>query len=263
MLFGSITNKTDSPWSSRHRAYVKISVASVVVLVLSIVLFNIWYEPPTCFDGKKNQDEIGVDCGGQCSQYLLCKQQVSGLDVLFAKVFSISEGVWSAVAYVQHTNNNAYTNEARYKFEFYDVDGKFIGEREGSTFVGSEETRLVVIESKLDLGERTPYRVMFEWLDDPVWRLYTPTRNIVVEIVKLNYGVEIRAWLRNNQPVPVKDVEVSVLVFDNTETAIAVSTTYVEFVGPRESVPISFSWPHYFDKKITRTEFHYRVKQPD
>jgi hypothetical protein len=256
----------DSPWSSRHRAYVNIGIASVFLLVLSIVLFSIWYEPPTCFDQKQNQDEIGVDCGGQCSEFLLCAQQVSGLDILFAKVFSISEGVWSAVAYVQHTNNNAYTNEARYKFEFYDVDGKFIGEREGSTYVGSEETRFVIVESKLDLGERTPYRVMFEWLEDPVWHLYTPTKNIVVEereIVRLNYGVEIRAWLRNNQPVPVKDVEVSVLVFDNTETAIAVSTTFVEFVGPRESVPISFSWPHYFDKKITRTEFHYRVKQPD
>jgi hypothetical protein len=241
MLFGSTSNGMDSPWSSRHRAYVKISIASVFLLVLSIVLFSIWYEPPTCFDQKQNQDEIGVDCGGQCA--LLC-----------------------AVAYVQHTNNNAYTKEARYKFEFYDVDGKFIGEREGTTHVGSEETRFVIVESKLDLGERTPYRVMFKWLNEPVWHRYAPTKNIVVEereIVKLNYGVEIRAWLRNNQPVPVKDVEVAVLVFDNTETAIAVSTTFVEFVGPRESVPISFSWPHYFDKKITRTEFHYRVKQPD
>ena len=257
----------DSLWASRHRAYVKIAAGSVAAVVLLIILFNIWYEPPTCFDRKQNQDELGVDCGGQCALY--CSAQMKSVDVEWTKTFPITEGVWSAVALVQHSNLNARSTLTPYRFTFYDVDGKLIGTRTGQNFFSSDDKRVFpIIEPKVDLGERTPYRTMFEWLEEPTWYRYTPLSSERVkveerEIVKLNYGVEIRAWLRNDLPEPLQNIEVAVVLTDLSNNAIAVSTTFVDSVPARSGVPISFSWPEYFVKNLTRTAFYYRIKNPE
>jgi len=187
----------------------------------------------------------------------------------WTKTFPISEGAWSAVALVEHSNLNARSNSVPYRFTFYDVEGKFIGERRGETFFSSDDKRVFpIVEPKVDLGERTPYRTMFEWLDEPAWYRYSPISNERVkveerEVVRLNYGIEIRAWLKNDQPEPLENVEVAVVVTDLQNNAIAVSTTFVEFVPARSGVPISFSWPEYFVRDLTRTAFFYRIKQPE
>jgi len=253
----------DSVWSSRRRAYVRTGFVSVVVLAISVVALVVWYEPPTCFDGKKNQDELGVDCGGQCT--IFCAEQMQSLKVNWTKTFNISPQVWSAVTLVEHSNFGAQSGLIPYKFTFYDYEGKPIGERTGETFFNSDDKRVFpIIEPKLDFGERTPYRTMFEWLDAPKWQKYTPIIDGVQveerEIIKLNYGLEIRAWLANERPFPLSTVDVAVVVLDKENNAIAVSTTFVEYVAPRGGVPLSFSWPHDFTERPTRTEFYYRTR---
>ena len=47
-----------------------LHTASIVILAIILIVglpaFLLLYKAPTCFDGKQNQGEGGIDCGGPC-----------------------------------------------------------------------------------------------------------------------------------------------------------------------------------------------------
>ena len=61
-----------------------------------------FHKTPTCFDGVKNQNEKGLDCGGVCTR--ICSGDISTPIVMWQRVFQVTPGVYSAVAYIQNPN---------------------------------------------------------------------------------------------------------------------------------------------------------------
>jgi hypothetical protein len=217
------------------------------------------YKPPTCYDGDRNQGELGKDCGGPCR--LLCPFQTEDMEVEWTNLFEIAPDSWTAAAYVQNKNADAFTREAKYRFTFYDSIGRMIGTREGSTFVGGEPS-LLVLESRIDGTVNEPYRVTFEWVGKPVYYKADRVKDVLIEqheILPATVGSEVRAVLANRQPVAAEDVEVALIAYDADQNAMAVSTTYVDFLAPRSTRAISFSWPTGFAERPSRIEFITRV----
>lgn len=245
----------DSPWAFRRRTRLTAILITVLFVSLITYLYITTYQPPNCFDNSKNQDEQGIDCGGSCS--LMCQFQTEAMDIEWARLFEVTPGTWTAAAYIQNRNYNAYTNNARYRFTFYDSSGRVIGTREGTSFAGGESA-FAIIESRITNENNTPYRVSFEWIGQPVYYRLNVRPDIAVEgydMVPSAVGTEIRTVLRNKQPVPVRNAEVVFIAYDADENAIAASKTYVEYLGPRSSQQISFSWPEGFATKPSRVEF--------
>ena len=53
-------------WSSKRKStYITVTV-SLILITIAVVVFSYLYEAPTCIDGKQNQEEDGIDCGGPC-----------------------------------------------------------------------------------------------------------------------------------------------------------------------------------------------------
>ena len=67
-------------WSKKRQIIYLALVVGFFIFVTTVFLFFLLYETPTCFDGKQNQEEIGIDCGGPCVR--LCVFQVEELSVL-------------------------------------------------------------------------------------------------------------------------------------------------------------------------------------
>ena len=69
----------------------QIFYVGVLVLFFSIAGFLIIYpklsKSPTCFDGRQNGEELGVDCGGACAK--ACVAQVDNISVLWSRAFKI------------------------------------------------------------------------------------------------------------------------------------------------------------------------------
>ena len=253
----------DSPWAFRRRARLSAVILLVGVVFLVWYLYVNTYAPPTCFHAKRNQAEEGTDCGGPCR--LLCPFHTEDTEVMWTRLFEISPGSWTAVAYVQNRNYNAYTPDARYRFTLYDSSGRSIGTREGTTFVGGEPT-LAVVESRIEGINNEPYRATFEWVGKPSYYREERIRDVVIEqheIVPSSIGVDVRAVINNKQPVSVEDVEVVLIAYDKDQNATAVSKTYVEYLGPRSTQSINFSWPKGFSVKPSRIEFIPRVPATD
>jgi hypothetical protein len=81
-----------SSWASRRRRlYFEGALGTFTLIVVAIWFLNL--ERPTCFDGRNNQDELGVDCGGSCA--IFCPAQVLGPVVRWSRMFEVTTGLYN------------------------------------------------------------------------------------------------------------------------------------------------------------------------
>jgi hypothetical protein len=234
-------------------------VGTVLLVGLGLYFTVGLYRPPSCVDRKQNQDEQGVDCGGKCSTY--CAWQTQEVRLVWARTFESSPGVYNAVAYLENPNFDKQADVAKYRFRMYDEDGVMVAEREGVTSMRRDPI-VTVFEARILLQSGEPYRTTFEWVEGITWKKAELARRVQVgeeSVVPARVGSELRAVVQNAEPVPLRDVEVVVIVYDSSETAIAVSRTYIDFLAPREKKAISFAWTTTLPKNIGRIEFISRV----
>lgn len=239
-------------WSLKRRlTYITIFLVFIAVVGGWFGFVNL-YEPPSCFDGKQNDIEAGIDCGGAC-QYL-CSFQVSEPVVLFSRSFEVVPGVYNAVAYVENPNLDVGNRSIEYTFTLYDSRNNIITERSGRTFIGVGQVS-PIFEGAIETGDSIPTRTILELVDNGKWEqmraqtiLPFVVRNKVLE--NASSLPKVRAELENTSVIDHQDVEVVSVVFDANENAIATSRTFVEKLPKKSSVPIVFTWPQPFATEL-------------
>src|SRR3989344_2585469 len=115
-------------WRAKQQFKYFSFIAGAVLLILGAVLFFIFTRPGTCSDGKQNNGELGVDCGGSCAR--LCPFEISDVIVHWARAFPAREGFYDAVASIENPNFNAGVKDFTYTFKLYDVKNIIVGTRE-------------------------------------------------------------------------------------------------------------------------------------
>jgi len=240
-------------WATKRKLqYFGIIVATAIIFVV-IPFYVFIYEAPTCFDGFKNGDEKGVDCGGSCR--LLCSIEISKpISRWDPRVFRVSLGVYNAIAYLENPNVTGKVNVAPYVFRFYDKDNILITERSGKTFIPTGSV-FGVFEGRIETRDRIPVRATFEFTSDLIWeRDTTPRPNISVvnkALVNEESSPRVEATVKNNSLSRVNNLELVVIIFDGSGNAIAVSRTFVDSIERGETKPVVFTWPIPFE---TRSE---------
>ena len=104
---------------------------SILFFIFVFGFYNIFLKAaPTCFDGIKNQNETGIDCGG--IRPLCILTELSPLELKGAvKVFGLSSG--RVVFLADVLNSNSYGADAvPYEFLVYDRSGDVIEKIKGS-----------------------------------------------------------------------------------------------------------------------------------
>jgi hypothetical protein len=106
-------------WEFRKK-WLRIIVGSIVLIaaLAAFIYFNFLKKPETCFDGKQNQNETGVDCGGSCLK--ICEAEASPLIKLWTRPFIVSPGIASVVAYIENPNETAGIKSIPYEIRIYD-----------------------------------------------------------------------------------------------------------------------------------------------
>ena len=249
----------DSSWSAKRRFRIKLAAGFLAVVLIGILLAVLFSHPPTCFDSRKNQEEVGVDCGGTCA--LMCSTQISEARVAWAQPFRVADGWYSAVAYIEHINKDAYVERVPYRFQFYDSDGVLITERSGYTHLTSDPVNAVFV-GRVDTGERAVARVSFSWLEQPRWYRQDRSYRVTLEgqrLVSTPFGNDLMATLHNEEPTLLTDVKVVTILYDSAHNAIAASETYVDQLLPWAPHNVTFSWPGPFVRTPVRIELIPRV----
>lgn len=249
-------------WASRRRSiYTGIVVAIALVIVVPFAFFLLNKEP-TCFDGKQNGQELGIDCGGICER--LCEIQISAPVLIWSRSFKVADGVYNSVAYVENPNFNSGVFQIPYTFKLFDDKNLLIAERKGSTYM-SPNSVTPIFEGVISTGQRIPVKTFFEFDTLPEWHKSEDKKSILsikdIVLTGEKSSPRINAVLTNRSIETIKDIEVVAIVFDSKDNAIAVSSTFVERLYDRSTYNLVFTWPNAFDIKPSRIEIIPRIPQ--
>ena len=250
-------------WSSRKRFFY-ISIFLVIVLV--IVGLFIWsrQKAPSCFDNEQNQNELGVDCGGVCSN--VCSNEAVDLIKLWARTFRVSVGNYGTAALIENPNIFG-AKEINYRFQLYDRDNLLVNEREGKTYLNPDE-RFIIYEPNIPTGSRDVVRVFFELKDEEniIWkRLEQALPKVDISVrnkrIVLEPSPKVAATIENKSFFALKNIELTAVVFAEDQNAIAASKTVVASLNPDEVKEIFFTWPEAFTRKASYVEIFSRVNR--
>jgi hypothetical protein len=250
-------------WGSKK----KLSYLSVFILMMLIGIFILIFpylnKAPTCFDGKQNGDETGVDCGGSCAR--VCTNQAYGLVNIWSRAFWVNNSNYNVMALIENQNTEAGVPLISYEFRIYDDKNIFLGRRQGTTFINSND-RSVVFESGFDFGNRRPVRVDFQFTNQPTWiridRRQRDALSIDVKDRVLSNQFEsprLEAIVVNNTLTDIKELDVYAILYDENENVLNVSKTYIPELMRASEYKIIFTWPRAFEKSPTRIDIFPQV----
>ncbi len=235
-------------WSTKRRFIYGGSTILVLAIIFTAVFFGLVYKTPTCFDGARNGDETGVDCGGSCVN--LCINENLAPVVLWSKTFNISGDVYSAVAYVENPNINSKNSSAQYEFKIYDSNNNLILTKEGQTSIPKNK-KFAIFETGLVIKNNKPRTVDFKFTSFEKWE-----KDLEKDLdIELSYGTllstttspRIVGTITNDSLKTVPQSELSVFILDGKENVVAASRTFVDNLTPRSSQDFVFTWPKAFD----------------
>ncbi|MBX2866605.1 VWA domain-containing protein [Candidatus Kaiserbacteria bacterium] len=231
------------PWAFWRRTQYVLGILFLVILVGAGSFFSL-RGPATCFDGKQNGDETGVDCGGSCTR--VCSFEVSQPTTQWARAFEIAPGRYNAVAYVENANQGVGTPRFSYTFKLYDADGVIV-ERKGETILPPNSV-YPVFEGRINTGLRKPTHTVIEYEQPELWLPASSGREQFRisnrELSDVGTLPRLTASMQNTGVSDASNVEVVATIFDSKGNALTASQTVVEALPARGTETVTFTWPN-------------------
>lgn len=246
-------------WSGKRKMIYAGSIVFIGVLIAIRIVYPIFTKAPTCFDGKKNGEEMGVDCGGSCQKF--CTLEVNNLILLWSRSFRSSPTTYSAVAYIENQNLNAEAVGVPYEFKMYDDKNTLIARKEGVTRI-SRNGRSVVFEPNIVVGNRIPKTTRFQFLASPEFvrvdvnkadRLKISAKEMKFENEQTTTP-KLSGYLENKSLITVPDIDVIAVLYDKDNNAVTVGKTYIDVLKGDTRAPIVFTWNEPLLTPVVRIE---------
>lgn len=244
---------------ARRRQFNYIVGVVCVFLVAGILIYFFSKPEPTCFDGKWNGEEAGVDCGGPCT--LACTSQVKNLKIYWTRPIQVETGRYDLVAQVENLNADLGVRNLGYTFSLYDENNILLTKREGTTFVNPGE-KFVIFESRLETGERVAKKAFLEFADKIIWEkaepigkdLYIERRDFVNEPQPI-----LHLLIGNKRLELVRNVRIISVLSDINGNALASSATLVDEIGPNSAQDVYLTWPKPLELAPTFIDSYWRL----
>jgi hypothetical protein len=251
-------------WASSRRTLILVIVFSVIAAIAAVTLIATLYETPSCSDGKQNQGEEGIDCGGSCSR--VCDASAMPPTVSFVRDVKGLNGRTDVVAYVENPNGFAAAKGVKYTIELFSEDRVLLATREG-TLELPPAAGVAVYVPNVYSGTRVVAQAFLE-IDDAslLWYRYDDTRPVLRVSDETTSGTEaaprISARLTNPTVETLNNLVVIATVFDAEGNAIAATQTVVASVPPQGSATALFTFAAPFPSTPSRIDVQPRIPLP-
>lgn len=229
-----------------------------LTVVVGLPAYFFFYQAPTCFDGKQNGDEAGVDCGGSCR--LLCSAEALPLSSKSdPRVLTIAPGVYEVVSLVENLNPLAEIYRARYIVKVFG-QGNPVPLR---TFEGEAHIprggRVAVFEGPFTIESgAVPTRATLEWGSPLVWQrsegVLPDVRVVSTAVSREELAPRLDIVLENFSLETATNIDLTALLYDESGNIFAASKTFVDSISPGGKVPAVFVWPRPFGRNVLNTE---------
>lgn len=235
-------------WSTRRKFIYILAVIVTVSAVTVYSLRNVLFPTPTCFDGKKNGYEIGVDCGGICS--LKCSSEVNPINVVWSQALETSPNVYDFVALISNKNIDNTSYQLGYTFIAYDENGNEIATVIGATLV-PVNTDFPIIKQNIPLDKK-PKEVIVKLSDGSHFVVAEKPTSPTISTVNTKYEAgdtpRIYSTVVNNKLLAIYNLPIRVVVYDINNNAFAAGETIIDYLDKEDTRDISFTWHKSFVK---------------
>jgi len=258
-----------SSWRDKRRSIMVLILVVFVILYIFYKSYSNLFPTETCFDGIKNNNERGVDCGGYCQ--LICPFDISPLQIKFAKAVETEKDLYDLVALIQNNNQaqNPMDGKINYSFTIYDKAGQILETMNGSTTIPLAQDFPIILQNiflPLSESENSISRVQFKILNDKVWDKVDSSFSQVffktmdydfengkgngVDVTQLSTQVEnlTRNYFRN---IPVKAI-----LYDRLNNVIGVNESLIDEISGEEIKKVSFTWRNIFKQNPDKIDFY-------
>lgn len=251
-------------WGARRQIQILFLLGLFALIGFGFFYLVVVKRPPSCTDGAKNQNELGVDCGGVCKK--VCQTETEAPIVRWSRYFKVRESVYDLAAMVENTNVQFMVNQAEYTLRLYDAKNKLVVEKTGTFSLKPTEKRVILVPV-VEVGNRTPSRLFVDVVVKDWQRLDKPLPSATLKFSSENVDVvakKVSVRLTNLSAYVVQKMDVAAVLFDEADNVVAVSSTYVNELPERESSDLNFVWPEPWAGDVASVIFYpnYEVKAP-
>lgn len=246
-----------------HRAQKKFAfgIGYVILFASLAYLAYLPFKPPeTCLDGKKNQNETGVDCGGVCAA---CVVEPVLEDIRVTESAWVPGGrgnEYDLLAKISNPNNDYGASRVAYVFRVIDASGSVLLEKNGTAFILPKEEKYVV-EPTVPLT-RSPARVELT-IGEVSWEKFSGYKekpalevyNRRFDPVQSGVGFgEAKGLVVNNSPFDFTNLDIIVVLRDGSNRFIALQKTDMRTLRAGEQRDFTLKWPDPFRGDVERVE---------
>ena len=232
-------------WARKRQIMYLGTILLIVVAIIAGLYF--YYKPlPTCFDGKQNQDELAVDCGGICSK--ACPSQTVPITIWWTRVFPTTAGQVDVAALVENQNSHFGVTKINYIVRLYDKFNVLLTERTGETFFNPQE-KFVIYEPNIDIGAQVPDKAFVYFDNSAVWQRMTfvpPALSIGTKDYTNTPQPRLSAKVTNNTLNLLRGTKFVAILSDENGNAFAASQTMLDTLSGNETSDLNFTWPTSF-----------------
>ncbi len=240
----------------------KMIVSFVFLLIFSATAFlayKIFSPEKTCFDGKLNQNEKDVDCGGICSP---CRSTAQAQDLKVEESSFVFGGndTYDGLIKLSNPNTNIGSPSFSYKAILKDEAGNIIDEKSGQGFILPAEAKYIAIIGFSVAREENPVKLDFEisemkWQEftqyqKPQLTVYSKRFDLLLDIV----GGEAYGVLKNESGFDFNVIKVLVILRDGENKLLALNTTQMNTVRSGEERDLKLVWPYQIQGEVKNIE---------
>jgi hypothetical protein len=241
----------------------------IAIIFIYFILFAglVWaayahFKPKaTCFDGIKDQNEEGVDCGGVCAKK--CAAQADAAPLQVQKSGAVSSGIpgkYDFYALVSNPNTVYGSKKFDYEVDLKDASGKVVATRGGSDFILPGETKYLV-EPDISVSD-TPATTDIKITDSDWVELNSYYEEPDIQIVNKTYdqisgGVgfsQAYGLLKNNSPFDFDLIKIQIILKDADGNVLALNSTQMKTVKAGEQRDFTVAWPNSFPGTVSSME---------
>ncbi len=230
-------------WARRRKIIYALIVLILLVLVIGIPSFLIFYKAPTCFDGKQNGGESGIDCGGRCER--LCQSEFLPASISWTRMEKVSPGIYNVATYIINPNNLGEARNVPFKVSLYDNFGKAIVSKNGIVNIPAHRN-VLAFSSLLQTGNVVPTKASFEFTQAPDWvKAQDALKSIGItnkEYSEQNNSSALSVNLYNDSLEDIRNLSVFAILYDRLGNTIGFSKTIVDQIKAKSSALAPFTW---------------------
>ncbi|MBD3300231.1 MAG: hypothetical protein GF347_02670 [Candidatus Moranbacteria bacterium] len=228
----------------------------IIILLIFLFIFagiSYWiygmFIKPSCEDGKRNQNETGIDCGGVCPKECPKKVELKQIEVQEADLVEDASR-YDVFGKIFNSNSGYGVQVLKYEFVLYDESGK-VGSRSGETYILPKEEKYIVETGINVTSNPTKVELELEELEESDFVKFEESEYPKIETLNQSYAYakeagrffEINFQVVNRSSYNLHTLHLVSVVKDENGELIALNKGNINDVTPGEVRDFRFLWP--------------------